>query len=155
MVNTFMVSASPAECAKALDYRRLGKQRVEAYQIWRALKGITKGWTNHPATRAWEGHTCALAMYTNAMIFEWKQRGYKNTMEYLPHCRNPSFPWWWGWKPMMMSHKASLMRKKPEYYNWEVGQYIHHGYVWPDNVPEGMDVLDEPPLEAVCAKLVV
>jgi hypothetical protein len=76
-------------------------------------------------------------------------------MEYLPHCRNPTFPWWWGWKPMVMSHKASLMRKKPEYYSWEVGQYIHHGYVWPDNVPEGMDVMDDPPLEEVCAKLVV
>ena len=141
---TFAVSESLVECAKALDYRRLGKQRVEAYQIWRCLMGITKGWRNHPATLAWEGHTCALAMYTNAMIAEWIRRGYRNTMKYLPHCRDPTFPWWWGWEPVLMSHKASLMRKMPEYYHWEVGDYINHGYVWPHSVPKGGELIEDP-----------
>ena len=58
MVNTFITSWDIDETARSLDYRRLGKQRVEAYQIWRALKGITKGWRNHPAARAWEGYQC-------------------------------------------------------------------------------------------------
>ena len=54
-----------------LDYRRLGKQRVEAWQILNVLRGVDnegnpkehKGWVNHPATRMWEGHIAALARY--------------------------------------------------------------------------------------------
>jgi hypothetical protein len=76
MVNTFVPFSDIHKCAKALDYRRLGKQRVEAYQLWRALQGLTKGWVNHPATLMWKGHTCFLAMYCNAMIDEWIARGY-------------------------------------------------------------------------------
>jgi hypothetical protein len=153
MVNTFVPYNDIQACAKALDYRRLGKQRVEAYQLWRALRGISKGWRNHPATLAWQGHTCALAMYTNAMIAEWIARGYKNTMSMLPHCPNPRFPWWWGWAPLMLSHQASLNRKDPSFYNFEVGQYIHHGYIWPSKVPRALWFLDDPPLDQVCAPI--
>ena len=39
MVNTFVPCDDVHKCARELDWRRLGKQRVEAYQIWRALKG--------------------------------------------------------------------------------------------------------------------
>jgi len=134
MVNTFVTSTSLVQCARDLDWRRLGKQRVEAYQLWRALTGVTKGWRNHPAARAWEGYTCALAMYTNVMIQEWIDRGYKNTMQALPHCKNPRFPWWWGNMHVIMSHRASLNRKMPEYYHWDVGAYANHGYVWPSKV---------------------
>lgn len=134
MVNTFVTSTSLVQCARDLDWRRLGKQRVEAYQLWRALTGVTKGWRNHPAARAWEGCTCALAMYTNVMIQEWIDRGYKNTMQALPHCKNPRFPWWWGNMHVIMSHRASLNRKMPEYYHWDVGAYANHGYVWPSKV---------------------
>jgi hypothetical protein len=111
MVNTFVTSDSVVECAKNLDRLRLGKQRVEAYQLWRALMGMTKGWTKHPATLMWTGHTCFLALYCNTMIDEWVARGYKNTMSHLPRCKNPRPPWWWGWEPLMMSHRASLNRK--------------------------------------------
>lgn len=133
MVITFVTSSNLEECAKNLDYRRLGKQRVEAYQIWRAIRGETKGWRNHPAACAWRGHEDALAMYTNTMIREWIKRGYKNTMEFLPHCENPEFPWWWGWEPLILSHKAALNRKMPEYYHFDVGDYIHYGYIWTVN----------------------
>lgn len=146
---TFVVSESLAECAQALDYRRLGKQRVEAYQIWRALKGLSKGWRNHPATLAWEGHTCALAMYTNAMITEWVKRGYNNNMKYLPHCSQPKFPWWWGWEPIIMSHRASLNRKMPSYYSWPVGDYKDHGYVWPNSVPDGLELIEHPSINQI------
>jgi hypothetical protein len=72
---TFITSSNLAECAKALDYKRLGKQRVEAYQILNTLKGHSHGWKNHPAVKMWEGHTGALALYMNAMIDEWVARG--------------------------------------------------------------------------------
>lgn len=147
MVNTFVTSSDLHECARSLDYRRLGKQRVEAWQIWRALTGVTKGWKNHPAAKAWEGYTCALAMYTNVMIDEWISRGYKNTMAKLPHCRTPRFPPWWGWDPVIKSHQASLNRKDSSFYHFEVGHYSNYGYIWPSKVPVEFMWVQDPPLE--------
>jgi len=146
---TFAPFEDPVECAKALDYRRLGKQRVEAYQIWRALRGLSKGWINHPATKMWDGHTCFLALYCNAMIDEWVSRGYRNTMQKLPRCARPKPPWWWGWTPVHMSHKAALNRKLPSYYSFDVGLYTNRGYVWPTKIPQGIS-LDDPPLDSIC-----
>ena len=77
-------------------------------------------------------------MYTNVMIQEWIDRGYKNNMQPLPHCRNPVFPWWWGNMHVIMSHRASLNRKMPEYYHWDVGAYAEHGYVWPSKVDRAL-----------------
>lgn len=151
MVNTFIPSSCLRECAKLLDYRRLGKQRVEAYQIWRAITGQTKGWRNHPAALAWQGHQCALAMYTNVMIDEWVSRGYKNTMKKLPHCKNPRFPWWWGWQPVIKSHQASLNRKMPDFYKFDVGDYANYGYVWPSKV-KAEYMIENPKPEDVCEK---
>jgi len=154
MVNTFVTSGNLVECAKSLDYRRLGKQRVEAWQIWRALHGITKGWKNHPASKAWEGYTCALAMYTNVMIDEWISRGYKNTMQKLPHCKNPRFPPWWGWEPLIKSHQASLNRKDSSFYSFEVGEYKDYGYIWPSKVPKKYQWVREPVLDALAEKII-
>ena len=132
MVNTFVTYWDVDEIARSLDYRRLGKQRVEAYQIWRANQGITKGWRNHPAARMWKGYSCALATYTNAMIREWIRRGYRNNMSFLPRCTSPKFPPWWGHEPVRLSHRASLNRKMPEFYKFEdCGDYEDQGYVWP------------------------
>ena len=141
---TFAVSTDLVMCAKSLDRSRLGKQRVEAYQIWRALMGKgrklpdgtegppTKGWVNHPATLMWKGHTCFLAKYMNTMIDEWVARGYTNNMAKLPHCRNPRPPWWWGWDQVHKSHQASLNRKMPEWYHFELEpEWVDAGYVWP------------------------
>jgi hypothetical protein len=123
---------------KTLDYRRLGKQRVEAYQIWKILKklpnkngSVSTAWRNHPAVKMWEGYTCFLAKYCNACIDEWVTRGYKNTMEKLPHCVNPRPPWWWGHEDVIMSHQASLNRKNPSFYHFEVSQDKYPDYVWP------------------------
>ncbi len=146
MVNTFVISGDLRECVRALDYRRLGKQRCEAYQIWRVLKGRgkllpdgtegppLKGWKRHPAVLMWEGYTCYLAMYCNACIDEWILRGYKNTMQKLPHCLTPRPPWWWGWEPVIKSHQASLNRKAPDFYHFDVSQEEWPEYVWPSKI---------------------
>jgi len=151
MVNTFVPFTDVRACAQTLDRLRLGKQRVEAYQLWRALKGLTKGWVNHPAAKMWAGHTCFLAMYCNAMIDEWVARGYNNTMARLPHCAHPKPPWWWGWDPVHMSHRASLNRKMPGWYTFDVGDYVHYGYVWPTKVSEEFRNIKNPPLNMVCS----
>jgi hypothetical protein len=152
MVNTFVPFADAEACARALDYRRLGKQRVEAYQLWRALKGITKGWVNHPATLMWKGHTCFLAKYMNTMIDEWVGRGYRNSMQKLPHCSNPRPPWWWGWAPIHMSHQAALNRKNPDWYHFDVGVWSNYGYVWPSKV-QFCYRIKEPEPDKVCEPL--
>jgi hypothetical protein len=134
MVNTFVTSTCVRECARNLGWKHLGKQRVEAYQIWRVITGVTQGWKNHPAVKMWEGHQCALALYCNTMIDEWVARGYRNTMQKLPHCAHPRFPWWWGWDPLIKSHQASLNRKMPSVYHFNVGEYAQWGYVWPSKI---------------------
>ena len=134
---TFVVSGNLQECAQALDYRRLGKQRVEAYQILRTLRGHSHGWKNHPAVRMWEGHIEALGLYMNAMIDEWVSRGYKNTMKKEEEFdRTVEFPWWFHWKPLHESHKASLKRKDDSAYtHFEVDTlFMKHGYIWPHKV---------------------
>lgn len=133
---TFVVSSDVTECAKALDYRRLGKQRVEAYQILRTLRGHSHGWKNHPAVRMWMGYEDGLVMYMNAMIDEWVLRGYKNTMKKEePKEEHPKFPWWFYWKPLHDSHKAALIRKESKYYHFDVDEtFMKHGYIWPHRV---------------------
>jgi hypothetical protein len=104
-----------------LDYRRTGKQRVEAKQILRALRGETKGWVNHPATRMWKGYEGALIQYGITACRVWLMCGYKDTM--LPYFREMSdeypdisMPFWFGDEAFHESHRSNLIRKKPEYY---------------------------------------
>ena len=52
-----------------LDYRRLGKQRVEAMQLLNAMKREKGGWINHPATKMWRGYEKALTEYSPGGIF--------------------------------------------------------------------------------------
>ena len=89
------------------------------------------------------------------MIDEWVARGYNNTMQKLPHCKNPRFPSWWGWEPMIKSHQASLNRKDSSFYSFEVGDYKDHGYIWPSKVPDEYRWVDNPPLAEVCARIPV
>ena len=81
-MQTFLPYKSFDESLKSLDYRRLGKQRVEAMQILNVLLGRTetKGWSNHPITRMWEGYEPSLQLYFNMCVEEWVNRGYNNNM---------------------------------------------------------------------------
>ena len=117
-MQTFLPYPSFAASAKALDYRRLGKQRVEGYQILRTLLGISDGWANHPAVKMWEGYEAALHAYTQTCIREWIRRGYKNTM-ILPHfagVEQPIMPDWLGEERLHSSHRSNLLRKLPDHY---------------------------------------
>ena len=67
--------------ARCLDNKRLGKQRVEAWQILRTLLGENEGWKNHPAVRMWYRKTTALKIYSDAIVREWINRGFKNNMK--------------------------------------------------------------------------
>ena len=57
-MQTFLPHKSFKKSFKVLDYRRLGKQRVESHQILNVLldRTQTKGWRNHPIVRMWEDY---------------------------------------------------------------------------------------------------
>lgn len=144
MVNTFLPVPDYQESAQILDYRRLGKQRVEALQIVKANLGLTKGWVNHPAAVMWRGHEASLISYGAAMCAVWMDRGYKDNClhQFLGHMSNliiaehPSVttgnPPWLGDPAFHESHQSNLLRKDPTYYGqygWSVDDALP--YYWP------------------------
>lgn len=130
-MQTFLPYADFDRSVFVLDDKRLGKQRVEASQIYKIVSGqrITGGWINHPAVAMWRGYPEALALYHNACIQEWRDRGFKNTMEYLPATHYVTeYPSWFGDDAFHASHRSNLLRKDPTYY----GQF---GWSEPSNLP--------------------
>lgn len=116
-MQTFLPYPNFAECARVLDYKRLGKQRVEAWQILQAMKRTTGGWVNHPAVNMWRGYESALKQYGREMCLEWIQRGYNDTMlERFPLDTVIELPNWLGDTRIHLSHQSNLIRKYPEYY---------------------------------------
>lgn len=147
MVNIFIIVPDIQKTAEMLDYKRLGKQRVEAFQIINCLDeydrtgNITQGWKNHPATKSWMGFTNHLKVYFNIITREWVKRGYTNNMSFYEIDETPynivdcgfdgksitydaskfniySFPFWVSFYPFYMSHQAALCRKNPQHYKF-------------------------------------
>lgn len=126
---------------QTLDNKRLGKQRVETYQIISAitrrpkLDGTPyKGWLNHPCTVMWKNYVLALKLYMNYSITEWVERGFKNTME-LENISDEKIviPPFIGNERFHSSHRANLLKKEPDFYskyNWT--ENPEDPYVWLD-----------------------
>lgn len=114
-MQTFLPYPDFRKSARVLDSRRLGKQRVEAYQILRCLE-VPNRWRNHPAVKMWAGYEDALKMYMNACIDEWVARGYRNFMEKMVHSSCPPMPSWLGDCRFHTSHQSNLIRKDPMFY---------------------------------------
>ena len=141
VMQTFLPYESFKESAEVLDWRRLGKQRVEGMQIINAIEQKPrkdgkpyKGWLNHPATVMWKPYVSALKLYTNVIIQEWIKRGYNNNMElYNINVKEFKFPHWLGNESFHSSHRANLLRKDYEYYSkfgWT--ENPESPYVWHD-----------------------
>lgn len=126
-MQTFMPYADPQKTARVLDYRRLGKQRVETKQILMALTGETTGWINHPATKMWRGYETVLCYYGMCMSTEWKSRGYVDNLfpwfvdkltELLDQEKNfDGLPWFFSDAEFQLAHQSNLLRKDFEYYS--------------------------------------
>lgn len=129
-MQTFLPLPSFEDSSRVLDWRRLGKQRVEARQILQTLLFGSR-WRHHPAVLMWQGHIAALIEYSNVMIREWVRRGYKNTLPILA-VQRIVLPSWFGCSVFHASHRSNLLRKAPEYYrqfDWEEGPDLP--YYWP------------------------
>jgi hypothetical protein len=133
-MQTFLPYPNIKKSLKSLDYKRLGKQRVEAFQILNILLERTdkKAWKNHPAVLMWKGYENALKLYLNKSIKLWISRGYKNTMKLEKIQGKIILPKWFGNKEFHNSHKSNLLRKNPEHYvqfSKEVPNDLD--YIWP------------------------
>ena len=133
-MQTFLPYSSFTESAKCLDNKRLGKQRVEAWQILNALQGKTKGWVNHPATKLWENHQTALIYYGLTISNEWQQRGFADSMgdRFEEQFNEIHFqmPWWVGYEPLHISHQSNLYRKNPIHYKQFADAPLNLPYIW-------------------------
>lgn len=134
-MQTFLPYADFAASARTLDMRRLGKQRVETYQILKALTIPTYGWQSHPAVKMWRGYEEALRMYGWAICREWKARGYKDTVQARFEADligDFTLPPWIGMEELHDSHKSNLIRKFPEHYRPLFPDVaLDLEYVWP------------------------
>lgn len=162
-MQTFLPYPSFRESARCLDYRRLGKQRVECKQLLLAL-GVPVGehkpkpssWISHPAAKMWKRHELSLALYGQVMCREWRERGYKDTLldqfkatyDWLQEIRWDAdseqfvygvnglitYPNWLGWDSFHASHRSNLLRKNREWYS-QFGwtEPSDLEYVWPSN----------------------
>ncbi|MDX6284798.1 MAG: hypothetical protein QOG53_283 [Frankiales bacterium] len=128
-MQTFLPYPDFAMTAVVLDERRLGRQRVEALQVLRALTRDTYGWKNHPAVLMWWGYAEAVASYGIVMCAEWSRRGHPDTcaasismdLGEVPRTQEEldaaeALPPWLGDEAFHRSHQAALVRKDPEHY---------------------------------------
>jgi len=141
-MQTFITDSNPIICAKHLDNKRLGKQRVEAFQI---LNTIEKGggWSNHPCVKMWIGHELSLKYYFNSMVDEWIWRGFKNTMVKYSNF-DIQMPWWFSLEPLQKSHRAALLRKNSNFYknvfqienieSSDLIDFLDYKYIWPSKL---------------------
>lgn len=141
-MQTFLPYPDFEKTAKCLDYRRLGKQRVEAYQILKCLIIKESRWYHHPAVLMWKGYEGALAQYAIAICNEWIKRGYKDTLRCkILEIIDPTnlhddefilLPWWFDNKYIYISHQSNLVRKFPEHYQkYFPGVSNDIPYYWP------------------------
>ncbi len=143
-MQTFLPYKDFAQSAKVLDNKRLGKQRLETWQISKILADSTPltGWRNHPVLKMWASCHGSLLEYGIVICQEWRDRGFKDNLlpkfiEIYDIC--PGFlkvkPWWVDKQPFHDSHQSMLLKKKPEYYgkfNWDIKDMQ---YVWPMEEP--------------------
>lgn len=141
-MQTFLPYADFEKTAKCLDYRRLGKQRVEAMQIINTLlrRPILngkkrRGWLKHPAVLMWANYVDALKLYYNEIVKEWIRRGYQNNLRFERiDIEIFELPEWLGNETFHASHRSNLLRKNSDYYSkFSWGLPDNLPYYWPVN----------------------
>ena len=132
-MQTFTPYSSFEASARALDTKRLGKQRVEVIQIVRALTVPGYGWASHPAVLMWKGYEEALGRYGLTMCDVWLELGFGDTCAatiaedlakvgietirtYDELQAAGALPDWLFTDEVQRSHRSSLVRKDPDHY---------------------------------------
>jgi hypothetical protein len=136
-MQTFLPYTDFVKVAATLDSKRLNKQILEGYQILKALSNDNPKttWRNHPASKMWQGHECALYDYIFSCVDEANIRGIKTdkNVANLRQLRDEMWKKWGNGRPewfihpylverITTTHKANLYRKNPEYYSEFAGE---------------------------------
>jgi Pyrimidine dimer DNA glycosylase len=148
-MQTFLPYPEFERSARALDTRRLGKQRVECIQVVRGLTVEGYGWRHHPAVKMWRGHEEALGRYGLTCCRVWVELGFGDTcaatiVEDLARAgvagiRSEAelagaglLPRWLGDEDFHRSHRSALVRKDPDFYRERFPDVPDDlPYVWP------------------------
>ncbi len=141
-MQTFLPYPSFVDSARALDPKRLGKQRVETFQLLRALTVPGHGWRNHPAAKMWDGYLPALVSYGLVMTDEWIRLGRNDTVRekirvFAPEVDGVAqssleLPPWVGDEEFHLAHRSNLLRKDAAFYTPAFGDVPDDlPYVWP------------------------
>jgi hypothetical protein len=148
-VQTFLPYRDFEASARALDPKRLGKQRVEVIQIVRALTVPGYAWKQHPAVLMWQGYEEALGRYGLTMCEVWLELGFGDTCAGTIAADLAAFgiveirteaelaaagalPPWLDDEAVTRSHQSSLVRKDPEFYRKHFPDVRPDiDYVWP------------------------
>lgn len=132
-MQTFVPYPDFEASARALDQKRLGKQRVEVIQIVRALTVPGYAWKQHPAVLMWQGYEEALGRYGLVMCDVWLEYGFGDTCAGTISADLAAFgittirtepelaeagalPPWLSDERVLESHRSALVRKDPEFY---------------------------------------
>jgi hypothetical protein len=151
-VQTFLPFRNFRESADVLDTARLGKQRVEALQVLRAIVLPSYGWQTHPAMQMWRGYVPALTRYALDMVDAWTEQGHPDTTralitEFAPEAATDvplALPSWLGNEALHLSHRSNLVRKAPEIYApLFPGVPDNLPYVWPGADPFAVTGADD------------
>ena len=148
-MQTFTPYSDFEATARALDTKRLGKQRVEVIQIVRALTVPGYAWSSHPAVLMWKGYEEALGRYGLTMCAVWTERGFGDTctgtiiqdlrtfgIDSIRHVGElaaaGALPSWLLDPELLRSHQSALVRKDPEHYRQQFPDVPDDlDYVWP------------------------
>ncbi|WP_329286821.1 MSMEG_6728 family protein [Streptomyces sp. NBC_00691] len=155
-MQTFLPFENFTDSAAVLDPKRLGKQRVEALQVFRGLTVPDYGWRRHPAVRMWVGYEEALVRYGLDVCGVWTDEGRADTCSvtlmndyraWRPSAsvREQSgltaageLPPWLGESAFHRSHQSALLRKDPAFYRTQFpGVPDDLPYVWPASDRKG------------------
>lgn len=152
-MQTFLPYADFEASARALDVKRLGKQRVEVIQVVRALTTPGYGWAHHPAVLMWEGHEEALGRYGVVCCEVWKELGFGDTCAAtigsdlrkagVNQIRGQAdltevgaVPTWLGSEDFHRSHRSVLITKDPDFYRPRFPDTPEGlAYLWPVRSP--------------------
>jgi hypothetical protein len=149
-MQTFLPYPEFSRTARALDPRRLGKQRVETLQVLRGLTRPAYGWRHHPAVKMWAGYEEALVRYGLDVCAVWSEPGRADTCaasligDLVAACGITAvrgqkalagageLPPWLGREDVHLSHRSALLRKDPDFYRPVFGDLpVDLPYVWP------------------------
>jgi hypothetical protein len=149
-MQTFLPFPDFEQTARVLDRRRLGRQRVEALQLFNANTVPGHGYRHHPAAKMWRGYEEALVRYALTMCEAWTGLGHADTVAatITGHLRDRlgitkvrtqrklqrarALPQWLGDERFHRSHRSNLLRKDPAHYGPAFDDVPDDlDYVWP------------------------